>query len=123
VLASDEEDAVIMNMDIHVRIDRAHDEMVLTITGDLDLATVDMLTEALHAFQATRFTRVTLDLAKLRFCDCAGLNAFITAHHTITDAGGQLRLTRARPPVRRLLSVAHCTWLLAPDPVLATQSA
>jgi anti-anti-sigma factor len=107
-------------MDIHLHIDRVNEHLALSLAGELDLATARTLTEAIHAFRATEFARVTLDLARLRFCDCSGLNAFITAHNTITDAGGEFQITRPPPGVRMLLTVARCDWLMHPAQALAT---
>jgi anti-anti-sigma factor len=44
-----------------------------------------------------------LDLAGLRFCDCAGLSVFLRLRQRVMSAGGSLHLTAPTAGVRRLL--------------------
>jgi anti-anti-sigma factor len=103
-------------MELQLTVDRPNNEITFGLIGDLDLATAGILGEAIDVFDARHFTRVTIDVSEISFCDCAGLGALITAHHTITDTGGHLRLIRPSRPVQRLLTVARCRWLLTPAP-------
>jgi anti-anti-sigma factor len=104
-------------MELQLTVDRPNSEITFRLIGDLDVATAGMIGEAIDVFDARHFTRVTLDLAGISFCDCAGLGALIQARHTITAAGGHLRLLRPSRAVERLLTVARCRWLLDPAPL------
>jgi anti-anti-sigma factor len=48
---------------------------------------------------------VVLDLSALRFADCAGLAAIVWAYGYLSERGQDLKVTGARPMVRRLLDI------------------
>ncbi|MGW7410487.1 ANTAR domain-containing protein [Streptomyces sp. NPDC054833] len=90
----------------------AHGGRVLvTIRGDLDLSAEREVQTALrHALgQSTR--GVDLDLSGIAFCDCSGLNCFLTARRHALKAGKTLTIRAASAPMQRLLS-ASGTWPL-----------
>lgn len=68
--------------------------MVLSLGGELDIATTSLLTERVHALVGEGYSRLVLDLAHLRFCDCAGLRALLHVREITTAAGGWARLSR-----------------------------
>ena len=63
--------------------------MVLSVEGELDLGTVDVLRAALHADEA-RAARVVLDLRKLAFIDSSGLSLLVSEQHRAQDHGFEL---------------------------------
>ncbi|WP_229896009.1 STAS domain-containing protein [Streptomyces cinerochromogenes] len=75
---------------------------VLAAAGEIDHQTGDILAHALEVSGATR-PRVVVDLGHVTFMDSSGINILITAHNTLTEAGGWLRLAQPRPAVRRVL--------------------
>jgi anti-sigma B factor antagonist len=75
------------------------------LAGDLDLATAPALRAAIARADHAPDHTVTVDLAALTFCDCAGLGVLITDHHTLRAAGGGLILIHPPRPVRRLLAL------------------
>lgn len=68
--------------------------MVLSLGGELDIATRSLLTERVHALVGEGYSRIVLDLAHLRFCDCAGLRALLHVREIAAAAGGWARLSR-----------------------------
>ncbi|MGY5012817.1 STAS domain-containing protein [Streptomyces sp. 900105755] len=77
---------------------------VLTVAGEIDHQTGDILAQALDASGAPR-SRVVLDLEQVTFMDSSGINILITAHRTLTEAGGWLRLAQPCPAVQRVLQL------------------
>ncbi|MEU6772639.1 STAS domain-containing protein [Streptomyces sp. NPDC046759] len=75
---------------------------VLTVAGEIDHQTGDILAQALDVSDAPR-PQVVVDLGQVTFLDSSGINILITAHRTLTEAGGWLRLAQPRPAVQRVL--------------------
>lgn len=77
----------------------------LTVSGELDLATAELLTAALeHQLDAGR-RYVRLNLSALTFCDASGLHALVAAHHRFLNGRGTLVLAAVSPAVSRLLTL------------------
>jgi anti-sigma B factor antagonist len=111
-----------MAMQLRVYVDRAHRELLVSLAGELDLATAQRLTEALDAFAAQDFDRCLVDISEVTFCDCAGLNALLVTYQAITDAGGHPMITGARRQVTRIAAIAGCGWLFTPSVVEAPKT-
>ncbi|MFJ3791589.1 STAS domain-containing protein [Kitasatospora sp. NPDC090091] len=78
---------------------------VLTLRGELDLDSVDLLHTALDSVLLTAGTTVVIDCGDLEFCDSTGLNAMLRGR-AIADAGGsRIELARPRPLVLRMLEL------------------
>lgn len=78
--------------------------VLLVPRGDVDLATVGTLEEALrHAEQAHDL--VVLDLREVPFMDSSGLHALISADLRMRERGGRLVVVQGGDQVRRLLGL------------------
>jgi hypothetical protein len=55
-----------------------------------------------------------LDLAEVTFIDCAGISTLLAARRQALLAGGSLRVLRASPRVRRIISLTRLDPLLMP---------
>ena len=89
-------------------IDIRHDgrTTVLRLTGELDMATADVLRRhVLLVLGQHDPDRLLLDLTGLDFTDSSGLAVMVWAHQLLTSRGRQLRLYRPQPGVRRVLHV------------------
>jgi RNA polymerase sigma-B factor len=75
--------------------------LVLTLAGELDLATVSLLQEQLD--QAMRGSRVVvIDLSALRFMDSSALQVLVRAEQQLRASDGQLTLVYGPRAVRRV---------------------
>ncbi len=84
---------------------------LLRLDGELDAATAPALLEVGRSLVGAGSTAVVVDCAHLRFCDSAGLHAFVSIRGT---AGvDSVALVRTTPAVRRLLAVAGLDELFA----------
>jgi anti-sigma B factor antagonist len=78
---------------------------MLTVSGELDMATAPQFSETLSWLLGQNHHQVTVDLGRVSFVDSSGLAIFIRAHHEMTEMGGRLVLSNPSKPVRRLLDV------------------
>jgi anti-anti-sigma factor len=89
---------------------------VIGISGELDLATIHLLTELVDRVAADRPARVVLDMAHVTFFCAAGLTALLQAQETIVGMGGQLMLQAPSRITRQVLA------LTATDRVFLTET-
>jgi anti-sigma B factor antagonist len=80
-------------------------ETVVSVTGELDLASSPALEEALEQLDGSEPRSVILDLTDVDFMDSAGLAVVVRAHQRAESAGTPFALVSASPQVRLLLSV------------------
>jgi anti-anti-sigma factor len=70
----------------------------LTVTGELDIATVPRLEEAVATVLAQGARSVIVDLSRLAFVDSSGLRMFITLNDRASAEGWSLGLIRPPDP-------------------------
>ncbi|HET6257914.1 STAS domain-containing protein [Pseudonocardia sp.] len=75
------------------------------LVGELDLASVGSLTDALAALRDAQPELVVIDLSELQFVDARGLGALVEADRDLRAGGGSLVLARPDPHVRRVLTL------------------
>ncbi len=90
---------------------------VLSVRGELDLATADGLYRQGRAAIGCRARLLLLDLAGLSFCDACGLSAFVRIANEAEAAGCCYGLVAPPPLVVKMLRI---TGLHARLPVFAT---
>ncbi len=78
----------------------------VTVAGDLDVETAPEVRDALHGALAA-YRNVTVDLSALRFCDCAGLSALLSAARTARADDADLTLSAVPDFLARLLRLSH----------------
>ena len=89
---------------------------IVTVAGEIDIATVTRLRERLSGLAASGRPLVA-DLDQVRFIDSAGLAALVGAANRATAHGGSLHVVCARPKVRQLFRL---TGLDRPRPPART---
>ena len=87
----------------------AADCTVVTIGGELDVATAPALRSHLSELIANGGTRLVLDLAPLDFLDASGLGVLASTLGQLRERGGWLRLVDVHPRIRRPLAIARLT--------------
>ncbi|UXY32227.1 ANTAR domain-containing protein [Streptomyces sp. HUAS TT20] len=85
--------------------------LLVTIRGDLDISTEKAVQTVLRKAVGRSRHGIDLDLSGTGFCDCCGLNCFLTARRHAMAAGKTVTIQAASPLVQRLLSVTG-TWPL-----------
>src|SRR4051794_10056922 len=93
-------------MPFEVDVSEVDDTVVLTVSGDADIATAQRIDAAAEKAARTGARALVLDLTRCAFMDPSGLNALLRAREIFTD--GERRLLVACPPdgeVARLLTL------------------
>jgi anti-anti-sigma factor len=78
----------------------------LTVGGELTAMTAARLGEALQWLSDRGCQRITMDVAGIRRCDCAGVDALIASLHQVTVTHGHVLLTNPSDELRRLLGLS-----------------
>jgi anti-sigma B factor antagonist len=89
-------------MPFEVESDRDQDAARLTLSGELDIATVPRVEAALNATLTNDICQLTIDMTGLQFVDSSGLRMFIVLDKRAQQEGWTLRLI---PPGEQVLSI------------------
>lgn len=99
--------------EFRVDVRRDGTAVVVAPSGQLDLASVIPLREALR--QQVGCAVIVLDLRELSFMDSAGLHLILEEHRRAERVGVELRLVRAPERVQRLFELTgvsrHLLWV------------
>jgi anti-anti-sigma factor len=93
---------------IQLGLSRRTDEagyQVVTVTGELDIATAEQAYAYISEVIDARPAPVTVDLSGLTFCDASGLGALARIARHARQAGRQLRLASARPSLLKIMRI------------------
>ena len=103
--------------DFEIAEDVRGNTLVLRVTGELDLATVPHLEEALRKVEG-RAERVVIDLRPTEFLDSTALRVLLRANAEADGRGYELGLVPGPPAVDRAFDVAGVKGVLPfVDPV------
>jgi stage II sporulation protein AA (anti-sigma F factor antagonist) len=78
--------------------------VIVRLDGELDTDTAPRLARQIEPLAETG-SHLILDLAAVRFCDCAGLNLFVRLQLLASAAGGWMHLAEPTPAIRRLIAL------------------
>ena len=97
---------------LHIFSERDDEAVVVRLDGELELATVPALQEALAQALSGDCARVVVDVRRLAFLDSAGINALVQAHQRCLGAERKLSLIVAPGHVQRVLEVSGILTML-----------
>jgi len=80
-------------------------QAVITLRGELDIATADRAYSYIRGVLDQRQGPVTVDLSGLTFCDASGLGVLARVASHARHAGRQLSLVRPRPSLVRIMLI------------------
>jgi anti-anti-sigma factor len=75
-----------------VTTERDGDFCLVTVRGELDLATCEVLSAELERAQASEAKRIVLDLGSLNFIDSVGIQVLLKAQRRTANDGSRLQL-------------------------------
>src|SRR3954452_23205898 len=81
-------------------------QVVITLQGEIDVATVGTLEHRFTAIKSTDCTVVVVDLAEVTFIDCTGLKALEIARRNLARVGIRLAVRNPQRQARRLFQIA-----------------
>jgi anti-sigma B factor antagonist len=88
-----------------VDVDEGRSSVTVTVTGDIDLATIRPLERARDRALAGSPTRVLIDLRGVRFIDSSGLKFLIETDRMSRSGGWRLELFRPQQAAMRVFAV------------------
>ena len=89
---------------------------LITLVGEIDLSSTPMMGACLARCLHDGIRTIDIDLSAVTFCDCSGLNAFLTAALLTGEAGGCLRLHYPSAAVSRLFTLTGSAALFRDRP-------
>ncbi|WP_407991545.1 STAS domain-containing protein [Kitasatospora sp. CMC57] len=93
------------------------DTAVISLDGELDLATGPLVTRAVTQALAAGPRQLDLDVAALTFCDAAGLRTILSARRASRVQHAEFQLVGVQPRLHRILALLRVTSLLPPHPL------
>lgn len=99
---------------LFVRLIRAGERTRAVVVGEVDLASAPTLEGALHDALRRRPRALYLDLERVAFFDCAGLNVLLRTRALARRTGAALTVSAAGPAVERILSMTGTRPLFDP---------
>lgn len=99
-------------MELGIETQARGNDLVLLVSGDIDIHTAPQLRDRLAELQDAGSTRVVVDLAGVNFLDSSALGALVAAHRDLTADGGTLRLAAARPHVLKIFQITRLTEVI-----------
>ncbi|MEA2157927.1 MAG: hypothetical protein QOD66_307 [Solirubrobacteraceae bacterium] len=94
-----------------VRALKESDAFLLSLYGELDLATSSLLERKLQMAESAGSGRVVLDLSGLQFLDSTGLHALLRAQKRWQASGREFSLLRGPRAVHRVFELTQATRL------------
>ena|GEM_PF-630817 len=83
----------------------ANGYQIVSVTGELDIATAEQAYSYLSEVIDGRLAPVTVDLSGLTFCDASGLGVLARTARYARQKGRQLMLASARPPLLKIMRI------------------
>jgi anti-sigma B factor antagonist len=90
---------------LQIAIAHRNDATVLSVLGEVDLATAPILDAQISAVEAGGATSIIVDLDQVTFMDSSGLQVLLS-HIFSQPNGNRIRLTRGSQQVVRLFTVS-----------------
>jgi anti-sigma B factor antagonist len=111
-----------MQSNFRVEVRSENGAQLLSVTGELDLASSPALEEELERVANESPSLVIIDLRALDFMDSTGLSVLIRAHQRAQERGHEFGIVNGSRQVRRLLSLTgvadRLTIVEEPDELL-----
>lgn len=92
---------------------REGDDLVISLDGDLELATIAPVAAELQRAESSDWRRLVVDLRELSFLDSTGINLLTTAHARCCGAGRSFSVMSSDGPVKRVLEVCGVLAILS----------
>jgi anti-sigma B factor antagonist len=96
-----------------LRTELVSSERVLVLEGELDVATVAQLDDALANAVANTSGTLTVDASRISFLDSVGLRSILNVTAALSDIGRAVAIVCSPGPVRRLIELTALTGHLA----------
>jgi anti-anti-sigma factor len=99
-------------MELSVQLRSGCPVPVVAVGGELDLGSGPCLAGCLRSLLQARGPVLALDLAGVRFIDCAGVGALVASCRAARQGGGQLFVVALSPCARRIVEITRLQKVL-----------
>jgi anti-sigma B factor antagonist len=107
---------------LRIDVRRASDRLIVTLDGELDLASAPLLQQAIDGADPDSVEMLVFDLQQLKFMDSTGLRTILSSRERCQQRGQQFAVTPGSEQVQRLLSVTgaagHLRTIAAVDEIV-----
>lgn len=90
-----------------IDVEQGHGEMVVRLSGDLDLDAFDEVDEVLTSAQSNGNRGLRIDLRGLQFIDSSGIRLLLAARARAESNGHQLRIIRGSERIQRIFVLTN----------------
>ncbi|MGJ6963534.1 STAS domain-containing protein [Streptosporangium sp. G11] len=104
-----------IDVDHHGRTDCT----VITVAGDIDRNSSELLRETIEQLISDYRPRIVIDAEGITFCDSTGLRVLLSGAKATSEAGGWLRLAGISDVLKRLLQMTGLSAWFPVDPDVA----
>ncbi|MEU3169705.1 STAS domain-containing protein [Streptosporangium sp. NPDC006930] len=111
-----------MSRELSIDVDRQEhaDCAVITVVGDIDRNSSELLRETIERLVADHRPRIVIDAEGITFCDSTGLRVLLSGARVASEAGGWLRLAGISDVLSRLLQMTDLSTWFPVDPDVTT---
>jgi anti-sigma B factor antagonist len=92
---------------LRVSTERQNDRVIVSLAGELDIASASRIEEALREAEDAGPAIVMLDLRELEFMDSTGLRTILSADARAKEAGRRLVVVQGDENVKRVFEVTR----------------
>jgi anti-sigma B factor antagonist len=85
---------------------------VLSVSGEVDLATAPQLRERLVGLVADGHRRIVVDMSGTEFLDSTGLGALVAGLKRLRAHDGEMRIVCTTPRVQKVFEITHVDRVL-----------
>lgn len=96
---------------------RDQDQILLTATGEIDMATAGAFEEAILTALDQAPTRIVVDLSGVRFMDSSGIAALVNAHRRSARKSSTLSVVNCQRNVRQVMEITEVYHILTGPPL------
>ncbi|MBP2704543.1 STAS domain-containing protein [Microbispora sp. RL4-1S] len=104
-----------MTMQLEIAVSDHRPVTIVTVTGELDIATGDLFRDAIRDLLLQGRTRIVIDTSELGFCDSSGLEALLDARDATMFTGGAMRLAGVHGVLSVVLDATRLTDVFVID--------
>jgi anti-anti-sigma factor len=108
--------------ELQVEAHRDGESLVVTVAGEIDIASADTVAHALRDEAASHAAVLVLDLREVSFLDTSGLRLITEEVHRAREAGHRFAVVRGPDNVQRIFEIAGLAdagfWADSPEQAL-----
>lgn len=92
-------------MDLQFGISRHGEWAVLSVAGEIDVATAGQLRDQITSMVDGGETHLVTELDQVNFMDSTGLGVLVGAHKALQAAGGAMRVVCTQPSILKVFDI------------------